>query len=222
MFPVMCSPRHPSVETPMKSPWHPARHLSAIGVVAVLGCTAPFAAAGDADVVYVTDELRLGLYRTEETSGRSLKTLVSGARLEVLERSLMSIRVRTEEGDLGWVKTAFVVDKEPARRRLARAEALQEETAAMLATREAEVSELQARLTEQRTALAKAEQGIEDLPALRAENEALQATLSASGVRVPLLWLLVAVGIAFATGIFAGYRWLDRRVRKQFGGLKIY
>ena len=38
--------------------------------------------AANADVLYVTDELRLGLYAGEETSGRTLKTLISGARLD--------------------------------------------------------------------------------------------------------------------------------------------
>lgn len=180
------------------------------------------AATPDADVVYVTDELRLGLYRGEDTAGRAMKTLVSGARLDVLERSLMSIRVRTEDGDEGWVKTAFVVTSEPARRRVASLEALQEETAARLSAREADVTELAARIETLDAALLEAQSGIRDLPSLQAENAELKAELAASGTRVPLWWLLLAALLSLLLGAFLGYVWLDRRVRKNFGGIRVY
>ena len=196
--------------------------LAVLTSVLCLVCAPLPACAGEADVVYVTDELRLGLYRSEDTSGRAVKTLISGTRLDILERSLMSIRVRTEDGDEGWVKTAFVVDKEPARRRLVRMESEQAETAAALAAREAEVATLTERIEALNGSLASAEQGIENLPALRTENEALKATLAAGGVRVPLPWFVVAVIAALVIGLVVGYAWLDRRVRRQFGGLKIY
>ncbi len=188
----------------------------------LLLCYPVTALTGEADVVYVTDELRLGLYASEDTSGRALKTLVSGARLEILERSLMSIRVRTEDGDQGWVKTAFVVDREPARRRVARIESELTETAAALAAKTSEVDELSDRIANLDADLASAKQGIEDLPELRTENATLRAALSEGGLRVPWPWLVVAVLIALVIGMAAGYRWLDRRVRRQFGGLKIY
>ncbi len=180
------------------------------------------AAAPDAGVVYVTDELRLGLYPTEETTGRAMKTLVSGTRLTVLERSLMSIRVRSEAGDEGWVKTAYVVAKEPARRRVAALEALQKETAAELASRETDIAELAGQIRELHEKLARAEQGIQDLPALVAENEALRATLADTGIRVPLVWFVLAAVASLVLGAGLGYWWLDRRVRRNFGGIRVY
>lgn len=203
---------------------------SVTGVRATMGLSAltmllyasALAGAAEADVVYVTDELRLGLYSSEDTSGRAVKTLISGTRLEILERSLMSIRVRTEDGDQGWVKTAFVVDKEPARRRLARIEAEHAGSAAALAARAAEIDALSERIETLSASLAEAEQGIGELPVLRTENETLRAALAARGFRVPLPWLAAAVVAALVIGALAGYGWLDRRVRRQFGGLKIY
>ena len=183
---------------------------------------APGALAAEADVVYVTDELRLGLYRTEETTGRTLKTLVSGARMEVLERALMSIRIRTEDGDEGWVKTAYIVTNEPARSRVARVEALQTETAAALADRETELVAARADAESARNEMAAAQQGLVELPELKAENESLKAALNQGGVRVPLLWLLIAAFASLLLGVFAGYGWLDRKVRKKFGGVRVY
>lgn len=194
-----------------------------VAICLLLSCSARGAqSVASADVVYVTDELRLGLYSGEDTAGRALKTLVSGSRLDVLERSLMSIRVRTEEGDEGWVKTAYVVTVEPARRRLAAVTALQEETAAALAAREADVRRLSEESRSLEAALAEAEQGIQDLPAVRAENENLMAALSARGISVPLPWLFGITGITLLAGFGLGYWWLDRRVRRQFGGHRLY
>jgi hypothetical protein len=195
--------------------------VAATMLLAVLP-TAALKGQTSADVVYVTDELRLGLYNTEETTGRALKTLVSGARLEVLERSLMSIRVRTEDGDEGWVKTAYIVPNEPARRRLAALESLQATTAESLAASEAERESLLGRIDELEGTLAEAEQGITDLPALRAENEALAADLARGGIRVPVLWFGIATAGALIVGVFLGHWWLDRKVRRKFGGVRVY
>ena len=183
---------------------------------------APEALAAEADVVYVTDELRLGLYRTEETSGRTLKTLVSGARMEVLERALMSIRIRTEDGDEGWVKTAYIVTTEPARSRVARVEALQTETAAALAARETELAAARVAAENVNALLAEAQLGIVELPELKAENKALNAALNDGGVRVPFVWLLISAFVSLLLGAFAGYSWLDRKVRRKFGGIRVY
>lgn len=190
--------------------------------LAICSIPLPRTLAAEADVVYVTDELRLGLYRTEETSGRALKTLVSGARLEVLERSLMSIQVRTEDGDEGWVKTAYIVTSEPARRRLATVETLQSETAARLADREAELSALKSDHDALVAELTLTRQGVTDLPGLRAENENLKAALNEGGIRVPLLWIFIASMLSLLLGGLLGYWLLDRRVRRRFGGIRVY
>ena len=175
-----------------------------------------------ATTVYVTDELRLGLYPTEETSGRATKTLVSGTRLEILERALRSIQVRTEEGDEGWVRTTYVVEAEPARRRLASLEAERLETSSKLDAREAELAALRDRLATTEAALVTAERGITELPALRDENRVLQDQLEARDAAVAPLWLGVAALAALLLGCFIGYRWLDRKVRRQFGGVRVY
>ena len=178
--------------------------------------------AANADVLYVTDELRLGLYAGEETSGRTLKTLISGARLDVLERSLMSVRVRTEDGDEGWVKTAYVTPLEPARRRLAAIEASREQANAQLANREHQIQGLNERVSELEAALGEAQQNINDLPALRSENASLKETLARRGITVPLTWFGLAALVALVAGVVLGYWWLDRRVRRHFGGVRPY
>ncbi len=187
-------------------------------LLALLPLTAPTAA----ETVYVTDELRLGLYDGEQTTGRPFQTLLSGARLDVLERALMSVRVRTEDGIEGWVKTAYLVTAEPARRRV---EALERSNATMIgqldSIRTTETTNL-ARIESLEADLAGAQQNIARLPQLERDNADLRSALDAVGTSVAVRWLIVAVILAFAAGCLAGYVWLDRRVRRQFGGLKIY
>lgn len=191
-------------------------------IFAVFVGSAPLSAQEQPDVVYVTDELRLGLYSTEETSGRALKTLISGTRLDVLERALMSIRVRTEDGDEGWVKTAYVVPNEPARRRLQALESLQATTAESLVAAEADKTQLAERISSLESELAQARQGITELPEVMARNEALNAEIAARGIRIPILWFGLAVVGALAIGSFLGHWRLDRKVRRKFGGVRVY
>ena len=191
-------------------------------VVLLLTLSAQSYGAEEGDVVYVTDELRLGLYSGEDTSGRARKTLLSGARLTVLERSLMSIRVRTDDGDEGWVKTAYIVEVEPARSKLARVEAEAAATSSRLAEAEAALVEATEQTADLNTQLAEANAGITELPALREENTALRAALEEGGIKVPLLWLIAAALISAVVGGLIGYWLLDRRVRSRFGGMRLY
>lgn len=180
------------------------------------------AAAEKATTVYVTDELRLGLYPGEMTTGSPSKTLLSGAKLEVLERSMMSLQVRTEQGDIGWVKSGYTVSAEPARRRIITlaADNARMETALSAADKAREAAT--GRIEELEVQLATANNGIRDLPELEQANAALRAQLAAQGTSVVWYWLVAAAIAALAVGWAAGYLWLDRRVRSQFGGVRVY
>ena len=180
------------------------------------------AAAEDATTVYVTDELRLGLYPGEMTTGSPSKTLLSGAKLEVLERSMMSLQVRTEQGDIGWVKSGYTVSAEPARRRIITlaADNARMETALTAADKASEAAT--GRIEELEVQLTTANNGIRDLPELEQANAALRAQLAAQGTSVVWYWLVAAAIAALAVGWAAGYLWLDRRVRSQFGGVRVY
>jgi len=193
-----------------------------VRLIPILMVLLPMMAAAAEAPVYVTDELRLGLYDGEQTTGRPFQTLLSGAKLEVLERSLMSVRVRTEDGVEGWVKTAYLVTAEPARRKVESLQRENEKMSGQLETLRTSAAESVARIKGLEADLAAAQQGIADLPELQQRNAELQSALDARGMKVALRWLVVATVAAFAAGCVGGYLWLDRRVRKRFGGLKVY
>ena len=198
--------------------WHGLAHL------AVLICLlAPsLARASEASVVYVTDELRLGLYRGEQTEGAPFRTLLSGAELQVLERALMSIRVRTEDGDEGWVKTGYIVETEPARRRLPVLESEYAAVTRQLEAANAATVDAGGKIAGLEQRLKETQQGIENLPRVEQENIDLKVKLATIGTTLPLIWVIAAAVAAFSAGCLAGYLWLDRRVRRQFGGIKVY
>lgn len=175
-----------------------------------------------ADVVYVTDELRLGIYAGELTTGTPFKTVLSGAKLVVLEHSLRSLLVRTESGDVGWVKSGYTVTVAPARRRIV---ALEEDNANLqlslsgiettAATAAERIADLESQLREFNDAM----------PALRQFEEAntlLRTQLDTQGNSVAWHWLVLAIFVALAGGWGMGHLWLARRVSKQFGGLRVY
>ena len=58
---------------------------------------------------YVTDKLRLSLYKKADSNSGTIKLLISGDALDVLERTGPYSKVRTAEGETGWVKNGFLV-----------------------------------------------------------------------------------------------------------------
>ena len=77
------------------------RRIAAIGLLAL---TAGIASAQD--TFYITDILQLGLHRAEDTSDSPFRNLVSGTEVTVIERIPNFARVRTADGDEGWVDQA--------------------------------------------------------------------------------------------------------------------
>ena len=67
-----------------------------------------------AQTVYVTDNLRLGLHQAADTSDRAFRMLESGQELRVIERNRNFAQVRLPDGTQGYVKTAYLVEKDPA------------------------------------------------------------------------------------------------------------
>jgi len=189
-------------------------------------CLAWAAAAGAADTAYVTDILQLGLHRASDTSDRPFENLVSGTRLEILERTTHYARVRTESGAEGWVKAAYIVSETPARYRLAelesRVDALTAELADARATEKRAVREAE-RL---RGLEAEHEASIEDLRRtlgrLEQQNAEYAARVERYRASLPLPWVLGALVLTFVGGGAAGWWTLDLLIRRRYAGYRMY
>jgi uncharacterized protein YgiM (DUF1202 family) len=179
------------------------------------------AAGSRAATAYVTDELILNVYSDQNQQGQRLATLHSGASVETLSTSADYTLVRLPDGITGWVKSTFLTTNVPAS---ARIKQLEEELDRSRATTPAlaeaaarsELDRLQRELADKET----------ELKAALSER----AAAPAGGVAVSTparrsIGLGAAAGASLAIGalgFWLGYVTLARRVRRKFGGLKVY
>ena len=182
---------------------------------------------GLAATAYVSDELVLGVYAEENNQGQRLATLHSGTSVETLAQNGDFTQVRLSDGTTGWVKSAFLTTNEPA---VVRVKQLQEELDQSRATTPA-LAEAAARSEVERLKLELAAKQSE-LDAVHAEkpspmtssplkSDPLAAIQAAAAPRWPVI-AGIAVAIGLACGFWLGYATLARRVRRKFGGIKVY
>lgn len=96
-----------------------------------------------ADTRYVSDMLILTLREGQGSQYKAIRTLKTGTPIEVLEESARHLRVRTQEGEEGWVEKQYISSEKPkaviiaglnkeANRLKARIEELQKDQATLL------------------------------------------------------------------------------------------
>jgi SH3-like domain-containing protein len=193
-------------------------------IVALLASALPAVTA--AAPAYVSDKLVLGVYAAENNQGQRLATLHSGTSLETLEQKGEFTQVRLHDGTTGWVKSAYLTTKEPA---IVRIKQLEEELDRGRATTPAlaeaaarsEVDRLSRELKESQADLAAAREAAATLASPVAAPAGAFAAFPAGGLMGPLL-AAAAVVLALFGGFWLGYASLARRIRRKFGGLKVY
>jgi len=191
-----------------------------IGVLALL----PIVAA--AETAYVTDNLKLGLYEAEDTSGRAFRTLDSGQSMEVLIRAVNYANVRLPDGTEGWVKSAYLVDDKPAKLIVEETIVERDALAAELEQAKQAFAEPAATIdalrneTSALTAQLESAQG--EITALQEENASIQGMKEQYRGSVPLSWVGGATLVCLIVGLLGGLWWSDYRSRRRHGGIRIY
>jgi hypothetical protein len=191
------------------------------------------AARVTAATAYVSDELVLGVYAEQNNQGQRLTILHSGASVETLSVNGEFTEVRLSDGITGWVKSAFLTTREPA---TVRVKQLEEELDRSRATTPA-LAEAAAR--------SEVVQLQHDLGAKQSELDAARGALAASGAAPgavmmsggtpgdaltgiaaatsahPWIWE-VSILFALTCGFWLGYATLARRIKRKFGGIRVY
>lgn len=184
------------------------------------------APAGAQETVYVTDILQLGLHRAEDTSDSPFRNIVSGTELTVLERSPNYARVRTPDGDEGWVRSFYLISEKPAQLRVAEAEAraaeLERELEAAMVERDSARTDAAGIVASAELELAAAEASRDTLARLQQENSAFEARMELYRGAIPWPWVAGALVVALAAGFVAGWWWLDASIRRRHGGFRVY
>lgn len=180
--------------------------------------------AAQAETVYVAERLRIGLRAEVVETSPVVKTVETGAPLEVVERLEKLVRVRDPQGTEGWIESRYLTPDPPARSQLAK---LQED----LARSRAQATEAQAQLKKAQSALAEQTDKIKELEKAAGDRPLpvppapvvvkappVIPIAAQDGFRISYPWL----GISFAmlgVGFAAGVRWLRESIRKRSGGM---
>ncbi|MFQ5631935.1 MAG: hypothetical protein ACE5I1_24455 [bacterium] len=202
--------------------------------------------AQDADEkqqLYVTDKLRLSLYKEAGGRGGTIELLSSGDKLTVEEVNGSYALVTTPDGNMGWVKRGFLV-LEPTSNLMLEEEKKKNESLLqeidklenskiIIDQYENDLNSmndnLQSLIAEKEKAVATIE-SLEQTLAIKTEKI---ETLSDYGAMPPveLLTTLTAIywqymiGIAIiivSTGFFIGKQIIEARVKKKFHGIKVW
>lgn len=193
----------------------------------------------EAEIKYVTDDLKLALHELEGSKGKLLERLQSGTRLEVLEESGLFAKVRTPDGKVGWTKSGFLMTDKPARARVMELEKDQrelkqklEEAQTQLASSTKLASELRAEKIQTALELAgHKEQGeshdsvitklTQEKADLKDRIKSLEDSMPTHW-STPLSWTFTIAGICILLGLLGGFAFFDWLSRRRHGGYRIY
>jgi len=202
--------------TPGASLWAPALAL-------VLATVTP---VSDADTTYVIDQLVVGVTSTADADSERVGQVKSGDKLEVIEREGDETHVKLSNGKDGWLKSSYLTTEPPLQTRLSE--------------RNSDVEKLKQEGDKQRQESGKLKQDVTRLEGeLAAARAAHTATSDAPPLPAPLhdtvflreperpgttAWpvLLGVAAVMLLVGFVAGWKMLDRRIRRKYGGLRIY
>ena len=205
------------------------------------------ALAEEEETRYVTDTLRLRLYSEPDGASTTLRTLKSGDALTVLETRGRYARVRTEAGEEGWVKRTYLVKEPPAALRLAELQQQIEALQKQLAERDQRIATLEKQLKDAGINTNLLKQLEDKVVQLNQENvnlfnekEKLRKQLEQAQLALYHLkndrreadqdrarlerQALIGGGallLGLLLGLYGGYRFYDRRIRRRFYGHRI-
>ena len=181
--------------------------------------------------LFVSDKLVLNVYSEPEQGGSRVATIETGDAVDELERGDGFLRIRLSDGREGWVGTNYLTTDAPAavqlrdlqRQQKSTTQTVDKKAAEEIARLKKESESLQTQLKELKAAAASAPTPADDgvLEGASPAPRELAAVAPASGGGSTWMWLLIvalAAGLAYA----AGYQSLARRIRKKFGGLRVY
>ncbi len=179
-----------------------------------------------AETGYVTDRLRLGLHEAADTSDRPFRSLESGTAFEVLSRDRLYAHVRLADGTEGYVKAAYVVYDPPAKLIVDQAQAQVERLTNELEEAKAAFAEPAAAIDSLKTRIAALEPQLEAARArvdeLEQENARHQSRAESYQYSLPYTWVGGAIAVCLVAGFLCGMWWVDHRIRKRHGGIRIY
>jgi hypothetical protein len=186
-----------------------------------------------AETLYVIEQLVVNVNSAPDATGQRVATIKSGSAVEVLERHGDQVHVHLPNGTEGWVRKSYLSAEEPLQLRL-------DERNAEVQQLKQDVTRLEHELTATRTGKPGSAPAPTTTTAFAAAGASTPAeTNSAEGgpptgepayfmtppegpARPVWHWALASFMVALGLGFALGWYMLDRRIRRKYGGLRIY
>jgi len=86
-----------------------------------------FSTAVYAEVVYVTDEVKIGLHKEPSNESPIIKLVPSGTKLNIIERENDLIHVEEPEGVRGWINSQNILNSKPGKTKIIELETVKKE-----------------------------------------------------------------------------------------------
>jgi SH3-like domain-containing protein len=170
-----------------------------------------------AEVVYINDVLRVGVRPEPNNSVSPVNVVMTGMKLEVLDRSEGFIQIRTEQGVEGWIKEIYASGQRPAQLELADLRQKHQQ----LVGESSQASETIKAANEANAALQ------QQLDELKEQNQVMAAELQEIRKNTETdssLMIFVISGLLmlalFVAGLVIGISWHRQQVTKRLGGLR--
>ena len=172
-----------------------------------------------ADTTYVIEQLVVGVTSAPGADSERVGQVKSGDKLEVIEREGDETHVKLGNGKDGWLKSSYLTNDPPLQARLSERAAEVEKLKQEGDKLKQDVSRLEGELAAAKAARASTSDAPPP-PAPIHDTVFLREPERQSAIAWPLL--LGVSALMLLVGFIAGWRTLDQRIRRKYGGLKIY
>jgi len=216
------------------------RYRQALVLVAL--ATAPTI---QAETLYVIEQLVVNVNSAPDATGERVATIKSGEAVEVLDRQGDQVHVHLPNGAEGWVRNSYLSTDEPLQHRLTERTAEVEKLKQDVARLESDLAAARAGgrgsvqgVAQTNTAATSGPRGATKAlgpAAAVAQTNTVNAAVDPSAgepayfmtppegpARPVWHWALGSFVVALGLGYVLGWYMLDRRIRRKYGGLRIY
>lgn len=180
-----------------------------------------------AESLYVADTLRIGVRTDTSSDAASVSVIVSGAQVDVLEQKGNMVKIKTENGAEGWVKSAYLTNKKPAvlllREANEKIRKLENEIQGLKSRPSMAGGDASVAVSNQIEQLeADKSSLLEELETLRGQTPTNDsAFMDGSGNSNIIYWIIGSLVVILSLGFLFGVTWHKHQVMKRLGGLSL-